>query len=60
MRSPTRSPIPTTPSPSRGRTARGVVDFTPFIERGELFAALEEPGYFVREMSIMRHGIGLT
>ena len=30
--------------------ARGVVDFTQFIERGELFAALEEPGYFVREM----------
>ena len=29
--------------------ACGVVNFTPFIERGELFAALEEPGYFVRE-----------
>jgi hypothetical protein len=40
--------------------ARGVVDFTPFIERGELFAALQEPGYFVREMSILRGGIGLT
>jgi hypothetical protein len=40
--------------------ARGVVDFTPFIERGELFAALQEPDYFTREMSIMRGGIGLT
>jgi Protein of unknown function (DUF2442) len=40
--------------------ACGVVNFTPFIERGELFAALEEPGYFVREMRIMRDGIGLT
>jgi hypothetical protein len=40
--------------------ARGVVDFTPFIERGELFAALQEPTYFVREMSILRGGMGLT
>jgi hypothetical protein len=40
--------------------ARGVVDFAPFIQRGELFAALEEPAYFVREMSILRGGIGLT
>jgi hypothetical protein len=40
--------------------ARGVVDFTPFIARGELFAALGEPSYFVREMSILRGGIGLT
>ncbi len=40
--------------------ARGVVDFTPFIERGELFAALQEPAYFVREMSILRGGMGLT
>jgi hypothetical protein len=40
--------------------ARGVVDFTPFIARGELFAALQDPGYFVREMSILRGGIGLT
>jgi hypothetical protein len=36
--------------------ARGVVDFTPFIERGELFATLQEPDYFVRK----RGGIGLT
>jgi Protein of unknown function (DUF2442) len=40
--------------------ARGVVDFTPFIARGELFVALQEPGYFVREMSILRGGVGLT
>ena len=39
---------------------RGVVDFTRFIERRELFAALLDPAYFVREMSIMRDGIGLT
>jgi hypothetical protein len=39
---------------------RGTVDLTPFIERGELFAALQEPGYFVHEMSILRGGIGLT
>ena len=40
--------------------ARGVVDFTPFISRGELFAALGEPEYFIREMRILRGGIGLT
>jgi hypothetical protein len=40
--------------------ARGTVDFTPFIARGELFAALQEPNYFVREMSFLRGGIGLT
>jgi hypothetical protein len=40
--------------------ARGVVDFTPFIARGELFGALREPDYFVREMSILHGGIGLS
>jgi hypothetical protein len=40
--------------------ARGVVNFAPYIKRGELFAALQEPGYFVREMSILRGGLGLT
>jgi len=40
--------------------ARGIVDFTTFIARGELFAALQDSGYFVREMSILRGGIGLT
>jgi len=40
--------------------ARGVVDFTSFIERGALFAALQEPDYFIREMSILPGGIGLT
>jgi Protein of unknown function (DUF2442) len=38
--------------------ARCVVDFMPFIERGELFTALQEPDYFTREMSIMRGGGG--
>src|SRR5271169_2692610 len=40
--------------------ARGVVDFTRFIERGGVFAALAGPDYFVREMSILRGGIGLA
>src|ERR1700734_980311 len=40
--------------------ACGVVDFTPFIKRAELFAALREPDYFVHKMSILRGGIGLT
>jgi hypothetical protein len=40
--------------------ARGVVDFAPFIARGALFAALQEPNDFVREMSILRGGLGLT
>ena len=40
--------------------ARDVVDFTTFIRRGELFAGLKEPDYFVREMSILRGGIDLT
>ena len=40
--------------------ARGVVDFMPFIQRRALFAALGEPAYFVREMRILRGGIGLT
>ena len=39
---------------------RGVVDFNPFIARGALFAALGDPAYFVREMRIMRGGLGLT
>jgi len=41
------------------RRARGV-DFAPFIQRGEVFAALEDPTYFVSEMNILRGGIGLT
>ena len=40
--------------------ARGSVDLTRFVARGELFAALQDPAYFVREMSILRDGIGLT
>lgn len=40
--------------------ARGIVDFAPFIARGELFTALQEPDYFVREIHILRGGIGLS
>jgi hypothetical protein len=40
--------------------ARGVVDFAPFIARGELFATLEEPAFFVREMRVLDGGIGLA
>ncbi|MSP00295.1 MAG: DUF2442 domain-containing protein [Acetobacteraceae bacterium] len=38
----------------------GIVDFSPYIPRGALFGALRGPGYFVREMSVLRGGIGLT
>ncbi len=40
--------------------ARGVVSMTPFLAKGGVFAALEDPDYFVREMRILRGGIGLT
>jgi hypothetical protein len=40
--------------------ACGVVSFTPVIKKGGLFAALKDPDYFVREMRILRGGIGLT
>ena len=36
------------------------MDFTRFIAWGGLFAALQGPDYFVRRMSILRGGIGLT
>lgn len=39
---------------------RGVVDFMPFIQRGALFATLQEPDFFVREMRVLPNGIGLT
>lgn len=40
--------------------ARGAVDLTPFIARGALFAALDDPAWFVVEMRILPNGIGLT
>jgi len=40
--------------------ARGVVDLTPFIAKGGVFVTLNDPDYFVREMRILRGGIGLT
>ena len=43
-----------------GDGARGVVNFRPFIERGELFGALKEPSYFVNKMTILPGGIGLA
>lgn len=40
--------------------ARGMVSFAPFLAKGGVFAALKDPDYFVREMRILRGGIGLT
>lgn len=39
---------------------KGIVDFTPFIVKGGLFATLQDADYFVREMRVLRDGIGLT
>ena len=36
------------------------VDLTPFIARGGLFAALDDPNWFVAETRILPDGIGLT
>ncbi len=38
----------------------GVVNMMPYIARGGLFAVLDDPSYFVREMRILPDGIGLT
>jgi hypothetical protein len=40
--------------------SRGVVDFAPYIAKGGLFASLQDPDYFVREMRVLRGGIGIT
>lgn len=40
--------------------AHGVVNFTPCIDKGGLFAALQDAEYFVREMRVLRDGIRLT
>jgi hypothetical protein len=40
--------------------ARAVVDLAPFVARGGLFAALDDPAWFVNEMRILRGGIGLA
>ena len=37
-----------------------VVDFSPVIERGELFATLADARFFVREMKVLPGGIGLA
>jgi hypothetical protein len=39
---------------------QGVVNFTPFIDKGGLFSALQDADYFVREMHLLRDGVGLT
>jgi hypothetical protein len=40
--------------------ARANVRFAPFLEKGGLFDALNDPDYFVREMRLLPHGIGLA
>ena len=38
----------------------GIVDFTPYIAKGGFFEDLKDPDYFMREMRILRGGVGLT
>ena len=40
--------------------ARADISFTPFLEKGGLFEPLKDPDYFVREMRLLPHGIGLA
>jgi hypothetical protein len=40
--------------------ARATVGFAPFLAKGGAFEPLKNPDYFVREMRLMREGIGLT
>ena len=40
--------------------ACGTVSFAPFLTKGGVFAALKDQDYFVKEMRILRGGIGLT
>jgi hypothetical protein len=40
--------------------AHAKVSFVPFLEKGGAFEALKDPDYFVREMRLLRGGIGLT
>jgi len=40
--------------------ARGIVNFDPFVAKGGVFAALRDPEFFVREMRVLRGGVGLT
>lgn len=39
---------------------RFTVSLASYLERGELFEALKDPDYFVREMRLLPGGIGLT
>ena len=38
----------------------GTISLTPFLAKGGVFAGLRDPAWFVREMRVMRGGIGLT
>ena len=40
--------------------AQATIDLTRFIARGGVFAALNDAGWFVREMRILPGGIGLA
>ncbi len=40
--------------------AHADVSFTPFLEKGGVSAALKDPDYFVKEMRVLRGGIGLA
>jgi hypothetical protein len=40
--------------------ARANISLAPFLKKGGVFEALKDPDYFVREMRILPHGIGLA
>jgi hypothetical protein len=40
--------------------ARACVSIAPFLAKGGVFAPLKDPDYFVREMQVLRGGIGIT
>jgi len=40
--------------------ASATVSFALFLEKGGAFAALKDPDYFVSEMRLLPHGIGLA
>jgi len=39
---------------------KGIVDFSLYLSRGELFADLQDPFYFTEEMRVLRGGIGIA
>ena len=40
--------------------ARAEIGFAPYLEKGGVFEALKDPDYFVREMRVLRDGVGVT